>query len=265
MRWDVHYVEQTGSTNADLLALARGGAPPGTVLRAGHQTAGRGRLGRAWEAPPGSSLLASILLPTVPVPFLAVARVALAAAAVCRDLAGAEPALKWPNDLVLGPRKLAGLLAESDGGPTMVVGIGCNVDWPPAGERPAPLRDRLIALSDLAADPPSPAALLDGLLARLDGWLGVRPAEVLAAYRSACATLGRPVRVEMADGAFEGTATALTPSGELVVATGATSRTVTAGDVVHVRPGRPAPAQEQPAAGERRSSSTIHWDGRGAD
>ena len=265
MRWDVHYVEQTGSTNADLLALARAGAPAGTVLRAGHQTAGRGRLGRTWEAPPGSSLLASILLPTEPVPFLAMARVALAAAGACRDLAGVEPALKWPNDLLVGTRKLAGLLAESDGGPTLVVGIGCNADWPPVRDRPAPLRDRLIALSDLTPDPPSPAALLDGLLARLAGWLLARPDEVLAAYRASCATLGQRVRVEGAAGTFEGTATTLTPSGELVVATGATSRTVTAGDVVHVRPGASVPGEEQPPVGKPRPSSTIHPDGRGAE
>ncbi len=242
MRWDVHYVEQTGSTNADVLALARAGVPPGTVLRAGHQTAGRGRLGRTWEAPVGSSLLASFLLPAEPVPFLAVARVALAAAGACRDLAGVDAALKWPNDLMVGERKLAGVLAEADGGSsTMVVGIGCNVAWPPLDERPPHLREGVTALSDLAASPPTAGEVLTGLLDRLEGWLLARPDEVLDAYRRVCATLGQPVRVELAGRALEGTATALTPSGELVVATGGTSVTVTAGDVVHLRASPPPP------------------------
>jgi len=238
VRFDVHYVEETGSTNADLLALARGGAPAGTVLRAGYQTAGRGRLGRTWEAPPDSSLLASVLLPTEAVPFVAVARVALAAVDACQLLAKVGADLKWPNDLVVGERKLAGLLTETDGGsPTLVVGIGCNVAWPPLGERPPGLAGRLTALSDLATALPTPGELLDALLDRLSEWVLTRPADVLAAYRSGCATLGQRVRVELADRTFEGTATALTSSGELVVATGSMSRTVRAGDVVHLRAG----------------------------
>ncbi len=235
MRWDVHYVDHTGSTNADLLTLARAGAPAGTVLRAGHQTAGRGRLGRTWEAPPGSSLLASLLLPTEAVPFVTVARVALAAADACRDLAFVDADLKWPNDLMVGDRKLAGLLAETDAGsPSVVVGIGCNVAWPHTHELPLPLRDRAIALSDLTAAPPGPAGLLDGLLARLDRWLLVPSDQVVDGYRARCPMLGERVRVEEAEESFEGRATGITPWGELVVAVGGTPRLVSAGDVVHV-------------------------------
>ena len=266
MRWDVHYVEQTGSTNADLLALARAGAPVGTVLRAGHQTAGRGRLGRTWEAPPGSSLLASILLPAEPLPFLAVARVALAAAGACRDLASIHAVLKWPNDLMVGERKLAGLLAQvDDASPGLIVGIGCNVAWPPLGERPVALRERLVALSDLATAPPTPPRLLTGLLAQLDGWLLVRPDAVLAAYRAGCATLGQEVRAELAERTVEGTATGITPSGELVVATGAAAVTVGAGDVTHVRARPAVPLDERPTVAGGGPSSTILPDGRGAD
>ena len=236
MRWDVHYVERTGSTNSDLLALAREGAPPGTTLRAGHQTAGRGRLGRTWEAPPGSSLLASILLEAEPAPFVTVARVALAAADACHDLAGVDPDLKWPNDLVIGDRKLAGLLAEADAGsPTVAVGIGCNVAWPPQAELPAELRDLVVALSWVATDPPGPEALLDGLLRRLDDWLARAPDEVLGAYRGRCATLGAAVRVELPHGTLEGTATGITSSGELEVLSGTATQVVRSGDVVHVR------------------------------
>jgi BirA family biotin operon repressor/biotin-[acetyl-CoA-carboxylase] ligase len=236
VRWDVHYVEQTASTNSDLLALARAGAPAGTVLRAGHQTAGRGRLGRTWKASPGSSLLASILLDTEPVPFVTVSRVALAASDACRHLAGVEAALKWPNDLVVGDRKLAGLLAESDGGPTVVVGIGCNVRRPPSAAGPPEAVHPLGA--DLSAAPgpvPGPGALLDELLERLDRWLDRTPDEVLAAYRSRCATLGRDVRVVLPGQDLEGRAAGITPAGELEVVVGGVTRVVRAGDVVHVR------------------------------
>jgi len=236
VRWDVHHLEQTGSTNADLLGLARGGASPGTVVRADYQTEGRGRLNRTWEASPGSSLLASILLPAEPVAFLAVARVALAAADACLDLAAVEPALKWPNDLMVGDRKLAGLLAAADGAsPTMVVGIGCNVSRPPDGGRPVGLVDQVAWLSDLTASPPEPAELLDGLLARLGHWLEAPPDQVLTGYRNCCSTLGRRVRVDLAERSFDGTATGLTSWGALEVATGTVTEVVSHGDVVHVR------------------------------
>lgn len=246
MRWNVHYVERTGSTNHDLLAMARAGAPAGTVVRAGYQTAGRGRLGRSWQAPLGTSLLASILLDAEPVPFLVVARVALAASDACREMAAVDAALKWPNDLMVGDRKLAGLLAEADSGsppareaqrsPTVVVGIGCNVTWPPrvepAGED---IRDVVAALSDSGSVVPSPAALLDGLLERLDGWLTATPDRVLGVYRRRCATLGSQVRVALPDRMLEGRAVGITASGELEVAVGASTQLVRAGDVVHVR------------------------------
>lgn len=236
MRWDVHYAERTASTNDDLLALARAGAPAGTVVRAGHQTGGRGRLGRSWAAAPGTSLLASILLEAEPVPFVVPARMALAASDACRDLAGVEAALKWPNDLLLGERKLAGLLTEADAGsPLLVVGIGCNVAWPPPAELPEELRDVVAALSHVAEEVPTPAALLDRLLARLDGWLDRPAADVLAAYRARCATLGRPVRVQMADRTIEGVASGITGSGELEVTHAGRADVVRAGDVVHAR------------------------------
>lgn len=236
MRWDVHYVGQTASTNADLLAMARAGAAPGTVVRAGAQTAGRGRLGRRWEAPEGTSLLASILLEVEPVPFVAVARVALAASDACRDLAGVEADLKWPNDLLVGERKLAGLLAEADfGSRTVVVGMGVNVAWPPTAELTADLRDVVVALSHVSPAVPAVDDLLVGVLGRLDGWLAASPEEVLVAYRKRCATLGRLVTVTLPDRTLEGRATGITRSGELEVAAGATTQVVGSGDVVHVR------------------------------
>jgi len=236
VRWDVHYVERTASTNSDLLARARQGAAPGTVVRAGHQTAGRGRLGRTWQAPPGSSLLASILLEAEPVPFVVVARVALAAGDACRDLAGVHPDLKWPNDLLIGGRKLAGILAEADAGSSVVVvGIGLNVTDDPVEFLSEDLRDRVVALSSVAAGVPDPSGLLDGLLERLERWLVRPPHEVLVAYRAQCATLGSAVRVQRPSGILEGTATGITPTGELEVLDGGATVVVRAGDVVHVR------------------------------
>src|ERR1700731_1016213 len=117
--WDVHWRSWVASTNAVAMEMARAGAPEGLVVVADHQTAGRGRLGRSWESPPGASLLASILLrPVLPPARLALCAgaVALAAADACAALTGVEPRLKWPNDLVVGGRKLAGILAESDPG-----------------------------------------------------------------------------------------------------------------------------------------------------
>ena len=114
--WDVRRHADLDSTNRQAADLARAGAPEGVVVVADHQTAGRGRLGRVWDAPPGSSLLMTVLLR----PALDAARlhlvtmaVALAAADACAEVAGFVPELKWPNDLVVQDRKLAGILAEA--------------------------------------------------------------------------------------------------------------------------------------------------------
>ena len=137
-----HWVDETGSTNADLLRVARDGGPE-QVLGADHQTAGRGRMGRVWEAPPGASLLCSVLVrPAVGSidPHVVTTSLGLAAAEAVEAVTGVAVGIKWPNDLVAGTsaapddRKLAGVLAEStvvDGRVDAVVaGIGVNVNWP---------------------------------------------------------------------------------------------------------------------------------------
>jgi BirA family biotin operon repressor/biotin-[acetyl-CoA-carboxylase] ligase len=201
------------------------------VAVADHQTAGRGRLGRTWEAPPGGSLLMSVLLrPSLPPErlHLATAAVALAAAGACEDEAGFRPGLKWPNDLLVEDRKLAGVLAEADL-PAVVVGLGLNVDWP-AGAVPAGgTAVNLVAGRDVDRD-----ALLAALLRRL-GQLVADWAAVPSLYRASCATLGRVVRVELPDETFTGTAADVTDAGHLLVDVGMCLREVTAGDVVHVR------------------------------
>lgn len=130
-------LSETDSTNRYLADAAREGAESGLVCVAGHQTSGRGRLGRAWEAPPGANLLVSVFFGADPrlSPHSLTVSVALAAADVSSKLTGAEVGLKWPNDLVADDVKLAGILAEvlADGR-GVVVGLGLNVNWPAAVE-----------------------------------------------------------------------------------------------------------------------------------
>jgi BirA family biotin operon repressor/biotin-[acetyl-CoA-carboxylase] ligase len=233
------------STNRVLLELGRQGAPEGTVVVADHQTAGRGRLGRTWVAPAGSGLLMSVLLRPALAPeqlHLATAAVALAARAAVADVAGFEPGVKWPNDLVVGDRKLAGVLAEADfsgGGdaPAVVVGIGINLNWPAEGPEGLPVD---VALGATAANLVSGrdvdrdavlTSLLDHLAEQIGSWTAVA-----SAYRRACVTIGRAVRIELPDETFTGTAADVSDDGHLLVDIGMCLRTVTAGDVIHLRP-----------------------------
>lgn len=250
----VTWVSETGSTNRDLIEAARRGAAEGTVLVADHQTAGRGRLGRTWQAPPGSSLLASVLSRPDVVPeavHLVTMAVALAAAEACDEVAGVAPRLKWPNDLVVvdrrGPRKVAGILAESvldgDRVGALVVGIGLNVNWP--ADLPPDLAPIAVSLNHLVGRPVDRVALLEVFLLRFERWYGAATAspgdEVVDAWRGRSATLGTRVRVELAGpkllDAFEGRAVDISPEGHLVVlADGETEpRQVAVGDVVHLR------------------------------
>jgi BirA family biotin operon repressor/biotin-[acetyl-CoA-carboxylase] ligase len=232
---DVRWVEETDSTNTRLLDDARSGAAEGRVLVADHQTAGRGRLGRRWEAPPGSALLVSVLVrPSLPVAraHLVTMAAGLAASDACDAVAGVRPGLKWPNDLVVDDAKLAGLLAESvvdgDALRALVVGMGLNVTAAPA--------EGATCLADHAEAGVERRDLLDAWLARLDARLDSLD-EVLGDYRPRCATLGRDVRVERPDGVVEGRAADVTDDGHLVVDTGAGRVDLAVGDVVHVRPG----------------------------
>ncbi len=232
----MQWVGETGSTNADLLASARAGAPAGTALVADHQTAGRGRLGRNWRAPPGSSLLASLLF-SAPSPeglHRFTQAVSLAAVAACQGVAGVTPSVKWPNDLLVNDRKLAGVLAESaplpSGGIAVVVGIGVNVNWPEP--LPADLAATMTALNLEAGRAIDRRTLLDALLDAVDAtdWDGLRDR-----YRATLGTLGRRVRVEQVGETIEGVAVDVHADGRLVVRTMAGDREVTTGDVVHLR------------------------------
>jgi BirA family biotin operon repressor/biotin-[acetyl-CoA-carboxylase] ligase len=251
---DIRRFDTIDSTNRYLLDQARAGAPDGVVAVADHQTAGRGRLGRRWEAPAGANLLVSVLLRpelAAALRHLAPAVVALAAAEAAEDVAGTVLGVKWPNDLLGSDgRKVAGVLAEGDlapgeggaGPPAVVVGIGVNVNWP-AEDRDLPedLVGTATSLRQLAGHPVDRWGLLDALLAALEprlSDLGTVPGRARQAedLRRRCTTLGTPVRIELAGSGFEGIAVDVTAEGHLVVDAGGELRTVVAGDVVHVRP-----------------------------
>ncbi len=186
--------------------------PLGSVVVADEQTAGRGRLDRTWTAPRGSALLASFVVAAHPLASLAAG---VAAAEAC----GEGVRLKWPNDLMLGVRKLGGILVEAGSG-RMVIGVGINLTWaPPGAAQLGGSVDR--------------DGLVDRLGERLGFWLAVPPDRMLSRWRELADTLGRPVRVELPGTVVEGIAEDVTADGALVVG----GRVVAAGDVVHLRPG----------------------------
>ncbi|MGH9294601.1 MAG: biotin--[acetyl-CoA-carboxylase] ligase, partial [Acidimicrobiales bacterium] len=243
--------------------------PEGTAVIARTQSAGKGRLGRAWHDTPGGSVLCSMLYrPRLPADrwFLLGWLVAISAAEAIAAETGVETACKWPNDLVAGEiagteagesaatatelagtdegRKLAGVLAESVPPDGVVVGIGINCGWslgdPPGGEAGGSgLAAAATSLDHLCGAPVDPDAITTRMLAIC----AARYAELVAdggrslvsAYRARLSTIGRLVRVELVDETFKGRALDVDDSGRLLVNIGACIRIVDAGDVVHLR------------------------------
>lgn len=231
--WDVRLLPEAASTNA----LATAEPRPGLVVVADHQTAGRGRLDRTWETPPGTSLtFTAVVDPGVPDerwPLLPLA-VALAVASGVRRTAGVEPELKWPNDVLLGGRKVSGILLErvaGEAGPVALVGVGINVHQTES-ELAVPTAISL----DLAGSSIDRTTVFGAVLQDLADVLRrftSDPTAVLADYRAACATVGAEVEVSLPSGeTLRGRATDLDDQGRLVV----DGVSVGAGDVVHVRP-----------------------------
>lgn len=237
---ELRLVAETGSTNADAAAAARAGAAAGLVVVAEHQSAGRGRLDRSWKSPPRAGLTFSVLLrPAVPRDRWAVLTLlaAGAAARAIREQAEVAAEVKWPNDLVVGDRKLAGLLAEVAGA-AVVIGMGINVSTRPV-ELPAGATS-LAVESGRAIDRPTVlVAVLRAIATAYDGWeaAGGDAAPVLAAYRELSATLGREVRASLPAGVtLAGRAVEIDSNGRLVVElAGGERRTLAAADVVYLR------------------------------
>ena len=250
---ELEVIERTGSTNADLLARARDGAPEGVVLAAEEQSAGRGRMGRTWMSPPRAALMFSLLVRPAAVPparrgWLPLLTGVAAAAAVTATTT-VDTRLKWPNDLLAGdeqsPAKLAGILAEASGD-AVVVGVGLNVSTE-ARELPPPRPGALPATSLRAAGAPATdrepilLAILDGFERWYQAWrqaagdpdrCGLR-----AAYAKCSGTIGRQVRAELPGGQLlSGLAVGVDPDGRLLVRVSpGTVLPVAAGDVVHLR------------------------------
>jgi BirA family biotin operon repressor/biotin-[acetyl-CoA-carboxylase] ligase len=241
---DLRVVPVTGSTNDDVVELARAGAPEGLVLVAEEQTGGRGRLDRGWRSPARAGLTFSVLLrppPTVPVhrrtwlPLLA----GLAVQQAVERLGEVPARLKWPNDVLLGDdrTKLAGILVQADGG-AVVVGVGLNVSTRPA-ELPPGGTSLAVEAAQCTDRDPLLRAVLRQLGRRYAEWCvgGGDPGPTRTAYEAVCDTLGRAVRVLLPDGTeLTGTATGLDAAGRLVLHTPAGTHAVSAGDVMHVRP-----------------------------
>lgn len=248
----VEVVRSTGSTNADLAAAARSGAAAGSVLVAEEQTAGRGRLDRSWHSQPGAALTFSVLLRPAGVPPAArgwlplLTGVAVVAAIAAQT--GVRASLKWPNDVLDGSAegagKLAGILAEQ-AGDAIVVGIGLNVsasrDELPSG--------RATSLWLAGAGHPDRQAILEAILGEFERWYvrwtgtpvpgDATACGLRAAYLNACSTVGRDVRVELPGGSvLAGRATGVDAAGCLLVSAAEGVQAVSAGDVIHVRPGR---------------------------
>jgi BirA family transcriptional regulator, biotin operon repressor / biotin---[acetyl-CoA-carboxylase] ligase len=235
----VEHLGEVGSTNDVALERARAGVPDGLVVVADHQTAGRGRGGHRWEDAPGdASLLCSVVLTP---PSQHTQLVTLAAALAVADAvrrAGARPALKWPNDLLLDGRKCAGVLAERHRvgeRDVLVIGIGIDLDWRGV-ERRGEAETWTSVAESMGADVDRGDVLAD-VLRGLATWIRSVPTDplrLLTTYRDACATIGLGVEVDFPDGTtLTGRAVDLDREGRLVVDTGDGQVAVNAGDVRH--------------------------------
>jgi BirA family biotin operon repressor/biotin-[acetyl-CoA-carboxylase] ligase len=240
-RWRVETFASLDSTNTWVAEQAKAGAAEGLVARTDFQTAGRGRLDRVWQAPPDTSLLCSVLLrPAVAADALqlVVAAVALSLRNAIATLTMSRPDLKWPNDLLFGEKKVAGILAEvvaTAAGPAVVVGFGVNclsVD---------PAFTHATSISSATGVDVNPSTLLQEVLVELERLRPLldRPAGLFALrslYLEALVTVGQALLVTTPDGVVEGVGVGVDESGRLEVDVNGERRVFGIGDVVHVRP-----------------------------
>jgi BirA family biotin operon repressor/biotin-[acetyl-CoA-carboxylase] ligase len=221
---------EVGSTNDRILAAARDGAPEGLAIIADRQTAGRGRLGRAWASPAGMGLYTSILLRPTPgasrAPLLTLVA-GLSVSEALQAVAGISPRLKWPNDLVVDGKKLAGILAETASAEGrvsyVVVGIGINVGHE-SRDLPEELRATATSLRLATGREIPRGELAAEIYNRLDEWYGEftrgRVEQILTCGRERSAILGRPVEVLAGEERWCGLAVDLDSDGALLVRDG---------------------------------------------
>lgn len=245
---EVRVVAESPSTQAVLADAARAGQDEGLVVVAEHQVAGRGRHERVWVSPPRAGLTFSMLLrPRVPPAALTLLPllVGVSVAGAIEERAQVAVRLKWPNDLLVGERKVAGILAEAVPGSAnpvqpnaVVIGLGVNVSTTPA-ELPVP---EATSLRIERGEPIDRQSLLLAVLRSIAtdylAWIRAEGAgeAVLAAYRERSSTIGQAVQVSLPGGAtLDGTAQGVDLSGRLLVRHGDEVTAVAAGDVIHVR------------------------------
>jgi len=238
---DVSTVATTGSTNADLAAAARAGAASGQVLVSDHQSTGRGRFTRVWEAPPRTSLAISTLLR--PPPDVATSRwlwlpllTGLAVADGIRTATGIRADLKWPNDVLIDGRKVCGILSERverHAGAAAILGMGVNTTLTEE-HLPVPTATSL-SLAGADVEPGEvAAAILEALAEWYIRWLA--GSDLRVDYAARCSSVGRTVRVQLsATEAVVGEATGVDAYGCLLVQVDGEQRAFAAGDVSHLR------------------------------
>ena len=215
------HLRVTDSTYQRARELAAGGAPHGTVVTATEQTAGRGRQGRRWSAPAGTALLMSVVLREPP------RLLPLAAAVAVASIAGDEARIKWPNDVWVEGRKVAGVLIEARPQDAWaVIGVGLNVAVEPA-EFPPELRETATSIGSGATVP----AALAALNRQLGGWTGAAADEVLAAFRERDALRGREISWVEGAGVAEG----IDERGNLLVRTSGEGTVALGAGEVHLR------------------------------
>lgn len=237
----LQWYDTIDSTNSQAKALAASGAPHGTVLVAGHQTGGRGRLGRSFSSPSGMGVYLSVILrPNCP-PGQLMHLTCATAVAMCNAVeqaAGFRPGIKWTNDLVYGSKKLGGILTELSATAKVVdyaiVGIGINCRQQ-ASDFPPELQSIATSLSMATGQDTPPCRLAAAMicaLADMDRSLLKEKSDILSAYRKDCVTLGREVMLLHAEQTFSGQAVDLDDDGGLIVRlSDGTIRTVTSGEV----------------------------------
>jgi BirA family biotin operon repressor/biotin-[acetyl-CoA-carboxylase] ligase len=229
----VVHLRVTGSTNDRARELAARGAPHGTVVLAEEQTAGRGRQGRSWVAPPGRALTLSIVIRASGSSLdLLPLSAAVAVCEACELAAGVDCLIKWPNDIWITERKVAGILIEARPQESWaVLGIGLNVGTSEA-ELGADLRATATSLRIASGDSVDREPALDALLERLSERIGTDRDSLLAAYRERDALYGRRIAWAGPDGELDGIAKGVDADGNLVVFTSDGERgTLTAGEV----------------------------------
>lgn len=222
----LYYYREVGSTNDVAKGLAIGGCPEGTVVVAESQTAGRGRLGRTWESPKGGLYFSLVLRPALPLS-VAPRITLLAGVAVCkaiRSVARVEGAIKWPNDVLIHGKKIAGILTETEAKEGRIrhaiVGVGINVNTDPSAFPPGLRESAGSIFGETQQTVSSEAIFVTSLMEMEELWgqfLGQGFGPIREAWKSMSATLGSPARFRIGEGEIVGAAVDLDQDGGLLV------------------------------------------------